>query len=100
MVRLIKDARTEPRVWPLNTLRRLGSWKVTAALLLAMVLVQIWWAFGWAYWTLLGLYVVQMVTGYWVGNWWSRSADAQVERGPSWRRIDSRTTDGDERGKQ
>lgn len=100
MARLSKDARTQPRTKYVNTLRRFGSWKTTVALLVMMCVVQAFAPFGWLYWTLLGLYVVQMVTGFWFGNWWSRSTDAQIERGPSWRRTDSRTTDGDERGQQ
>ncbi len=98
LVRLLKDARTEPRTSFTHRLRRLGNWKVTVLLALAVAMMVALESFGWLYWMLLAVYAVQVTFGYWVGNWWSRSVDAQAERGPSWRRRDSRTEDGNRRG--
>lgn len=76
-----------------NTAQRLGSWKITLALLALVAIAGIADFHAWYYWTALGAYTAHIVYATVVGG----SVPFRGRR-PSWRRKDSRTTDGDERG--
>lgn len=77
-----------------NTAQRLGSWKITAALLALVGVAGIVDFHGWYYWAALGVYTAHIAYAYAV----SRSIPFAGRSRPSWRRTDSRKADGDRRG--
>lgn len=92
MARLSKDARTQPRVRVRVPLR---VWVIAyTPLFVAIVLTVLdetgnWTAPTWLYW--------QLVAAAWLYVGYSYVQITRRDR-PSWRRTDSRTTDGAERG--
>jgi O-antigen/teichoic acid export membrane protein len=84
-IRRRNNHRKEPAVK--NFLVRVMSdlW-LTATMLVLLSVAAMLDPYGPWYWTTLVAYAVQCVYGYY------------MRRRPSWRRKDSRTTDGDERG--
>lgn len=75
------------------TARKLGSWKITVALLVLIGVTGIIDFHSWYYWTSMALYVAHIVYAYVVDG-----SVSFARRQPSWRRTDSRKAEGDERG--
>ena len=75
------------------TAQKLGSWKITTALLAAVGVTGIIDFHAWYYWTALGVYTAHIVYATVVGG----SVPFRGRR-PSWRRTDSRKVEGDARG--
>ena len=75
------------------TVQKLGSWKITAALLAVVGITGIVDFHAWYYWTATGAYTAHIFYAYVVSG-----SLPFTGRRPSWRRTDSRKAEGDERG--
>lgn len=74
------------------TARRFGHWKVTAALFVLLLVASIADFYSWMYWSVVALYVAQVVYAMFVNGKLPFGA-----RRSGWRVVVSRTTDGDDR---